>query len=135
MSKFNIPRMVGESDLEFRRRYNRERSAILKANKPPTVRKPRGKNTGPRKDSIFTQEEWEALRQRPDETDEEWTVRYRRERRRINADRQGKRRYDGFTPEQKAIFRLRFWEKTKEWTSTRCWRIYVLSVSRSKKRS
>lgn len=88
MSKFGITRVPGESEEDFQRRYCREKMRIYRAAKPKSDRK-RGKGKKPLKNSLLTQEEWELLRQRPDESDAEYKRRSSRERMRIWRSRPG----------------------------------------------
>lgn len=78
MSKYGITRQPGESEEDFRRRYHREKMRIRRAAAPRSTRK-RGKGKGPSKRGTLTQEEWEALQRRPEETEEDHRLRYQRE--------------------------------------------------------
>lgn len=78
--KLNIARLPGESDVDFKRRYCREKMRIYRARKPREPRKPRPKNSKRRADATFTNAEWELLRQRPGESDDEFRRRSNRER-------------------------------------------------------
>jgi hypothetical protein len=82
MAPLNIKRRDGETEADFQRRYCREKMRIYRAGKPKSDRK-RGKAKGPKADGTLTLEEWRVLQQRPDESDEDWTKRYARDRMRM----------------------------------------------------
>lgn len=77
MATLGILRLEGESEADFQRRYCREKMRIYRARKPKSDKK-RGKGLGPLKNSGMTQEEWEALRQQPGESDTDYNRRYGR---------------------------------------------------------
>lgn len=80
MTKLNIPRLTGESEADFQRRYCREKMRIYRAAKPKAPPKARGRNTKPPKNSPLTFEEWVSAQQQPGENDEDYGRRSARER-------------------------------------------------------
>ncbi len=87
MAILNIIRLPDESDEEFRRRYGREQMRAYRARQPKKERKPQPRRTRPRKGLNISQEEWEALRQQPGESLEDWKRRDQRARDKRYAER------------------------------------------------
>lgn len=82
MAKLNITRLPGESDEDFKRRYGREQMRAYRA-AHPRPKKIRGPDLKPRKNSPFSQEEWDSLRRQPEETEAEWRARNQAARDRV----------------------------------------------------
>lgn len=80
MAALNIPRLPGEDEAEYLRRYTREKMRIYRARKPKGPKRVRGKAGGPKADGLLSVEEWEALKQLPGETSEDWVRRKQRDR-------------------------------------------------------
>lgn len=80
MAALNIPRLEGEDEADYQRRYVREKMRIYRARKPKGPKRFRGKNKAPPKNSSATSDEWLAAQQRSDETDEQWERRRNREK-------------------------------------------------------
>ncbi len=72
MASLNISRLPNESEADYQRRYCREKMRIYRARKPKGPRRVRGKAKQPISGVVYAPGEWEAMQQRPDETDQDW---------------------------------------------------------------
>lgn len=72
------PKRSDETGEEYQKRHTREKMRIYRAAKPKGPRRVRGKGKGLHAGSLMTPEEWEAERQRPGETEDDWKKRKNR---------------------------------------------------------
>ncbi len=99
MAKLPISRNPGESDVDYARRYCREKMRIYRANKPRSDKK-RGPSRQMDPRSQLTEEQWLALRPEDGEDPKTYRKRYRREALKISRAR----RKDDLAPKRRARY-------------------------------
>lgn len=126
MAKLNITRLDGESEADFKRRYGREQMRAYRAAHPKPT-KLRGGDAAPRKNSPFTQQEWEALKRQPGESEADWRRRNVRARHRVyvsrnpTAKREAYARYVQANPGKEQA-------RTKKWAADNPEKVRVAAV-------